>query len=221
MNILVKLPTRGRPKQFCEVVNAMKSSAESIETMSFLVSLDNDDPTRSEANLCMAGTGLDSWVSFADSASKIDAVNRDLNEHPRPWDILVVASDDMWPVAQGWDMIIRNDMARHFPDLDGMLWYPDGFQKRITTMPIMGRKFYQRFGFVYHPSYRSFWCDNEQTAVAQAHGKLVYIDQQLFEHRHPGNKATAKWDETYRRANPDEQADKLNFQRRRLAGFPI
>jgi len=214
LRILVKLPTRGRPKQSAEVVRKMRELMHG-ECL-FLVSLDSDDP---QLGGYVEDIGTRSRIGA--SESKIHAVNRDINEFDEPWDILVVASDDMWPVAKGWDTIIRNDMAKHFPDLDGMLWYPDGFQKRITTMPIMGRRYYNRFGFVYHPSYRSFWCDNEQTAVAQAHGKIVYIDQQLFEHRHPGNHGTAKRDETYRRADPDKPADKLNFQRRRLAGFPI
>jgi len=155
----------------------------------FLVSLDSDDP---QLGGYVEDIGTRSRIGA--SESKIHAVNRDINEFDEPWDILVVASDDMWPVAKGWDTTIRNDMAKHFPDLDGMLWYPDGFQKRITTMPIMGRRYYNRFGFVYHPSYRSFWCDNEQTAVAQAHGKIVYIDQQLFEHRHTRNHGTANQD---------------------------
>lgn len=223
MKILVKLPSRGRPKQFRDIVVAMNQAHESRgHDIHWLFTLDDDDPAREEAKgLTRAVPCGTSSYPPGNSTSKIHAINRDINECEYPWDILVVASDDMWPVTKGWDTIIREAMQRHFPDTDGMLWFPDGFQKRITTMPIMGRKFYRRFGYVYHPSYRSFWCDNEQTAVAQAHGKLLFIDHQLFEHRHPGNKGTAKRDDTYRRADAHEQTDKLNFQRRRMAGFPL
>jgi hypothetical protein len=178
----------------------------------YLVSYDNGDtpPAFFDGVVYAKGEG----------STKIDAVNRDIREYPYPWDILVIGSDDMWPVADEWDKIIREAMAKHYPDTDGMLWFPDGYQKRITTMPVIGRKYYNRFGHVYHPSYASFFCDNEQTEIAQAHGKLTYIDRQLFDHRHPANRQGVKVDETYRMADRSWDADKLNYQRRKLAGYP-
>jgi len=211
--ILVKLPTRGRPKQCEDVVRLMREKSDG--THLYVVSVDKGDtyPVFPAWPEVLVVPGM--------STSKIHAVNRDINECEFPWDILVVASDDMWPVAQGWDTIIRNDMAKHFPDLDGMLWYPDGYQKRIITMPILGAKYYRRFGFVYHPSYKSTHCDNEQTEVAQAHGKVVFIDRQLFDHRHPGNGVRVPKDETYRKCDKDWKDDETNCKQRRLAGFPL
>lgn len=211
MNLLIKLPSRGRPQQCAEVVRKMMAMAE--QPLHYLVSLDADDPAHPDLST------TDASIVVRRSSSKIHAINRDINECTYPWDILVVASDDMWPVAQGWDTIIHEAMQRHYPDTDGMLWFPDGHQKRICTMPIMGRKYYNRFRKVYHESYRSFFCDDEQTEIAQAHGKMTYIDQQLFDHRHPANSKSGKVDQTYLRANADWNADKLNYQRRRLAGF--
>lgn len=216
MRILVKLPSRGRPDQCGAVIRLMMSN--SAWHCDYLVSLDHDDPAVD--GYSKAFDGLDVWVKRGRSESKIDAINRDVNGFGEAWDILVVGSDDMFPVAQGWDTVIRESMAKHYPDTDGMLWFPDGHQKSITTMPIMGRKYYQRFGAVYHPSYRSFFCDNEQTEIAQAYGKLVYIDRQLFDHRHPDNGVKVVRDETYKRANKDWDADKRNYMQRRRNGFP-
>ena len=216
LKILVKLPSRGRPKQCGDVIRAMQSMQD-VEC-EYLVSLDHDDP--SVEAYSKAFEGLDVWVKHGKSESKIHAINRDVNGFDEPWDILVVGSDDMFPVAQGWDTIIREAMALHFHDLGGMLWFPDGYQKQITTMPIMGRRWFNRFGHVYHPSYRSFFCDNEQTEVAQAHGKLVYIDKQLFDHRHPDNGVRVKRDDTYTKSTPDWNADKANYIQRRAKGFP-
>lgn len=215
MNILVKLPSRGRPEQLRDVVMSMMEKCD--QTCQFLVSVDTDDPTVKEfSELPPVNVQLAHGLSI----SKIHAINRDINECEYPWDILVVASDDMWPIVQGWDTIIREAMQKHFLDLDGMLWFPDGHQKRICTMPIMGRKYYNRFRHVYHPSYRSYFCDDEQTEIAQAHGKMVYIDQQLFEHRHPDNGAKVKRDDTYRKSVPDWQRDKQNYRERKAEGFP-
>lgn len=222
MNILVKLPSRGRPKQLRDVVVAMNQAHESRGyNIHWLITLDKDDPTREEAEKGTKAVPCGS-VSYppGNSISKIHAINRDINECPFKWDILVVTSDDMFPVAQGWDTIIREAMALHFPDLDGMLWFPDGYQKQITTMPIMGRRWYNRFRKVYHDSYRSFFCDNEQTEIAQAYGKLVYIDKQLFDHRHPDNGVRVKRDDTYTKSTPDWNADETNYKQRRAKGFP-
>ena len=222
INLLIKLPSRGRPDQLLDVVRAMNMAhGSSGYNIHWLFSIDTDDKSMDgrerEIKVIPCGT---CDVERGLSTSKIHAINRDINECAYPWDIIVVASDDMWPVQEGWDTIIREAMQTHFPDTDGMLWFPDGHQKRISTMPIMGRKYYNRFRKVYHESYRSFFCDDEQTEIAQAHGKMVYIDRQLFDHRHPANSKSGKVDQTYLRANADWNADKLNYQRRRLAGFP-
>jgi hypothetical protein len=29
---------------------------------------------------------------------------------------------------------------------------------RLATIPVLGRKYHERFGFVYHPDYRTLWC---------------------------------------------------------------
>lgn len=222
MRILVKLPSRGRHKQLYDVVVSMNKAHDSGgHDIHWLFSLDSDDPTAEEAERLTKCVPCGSAeYPNGTSLSKIHAVNRDINECAYPWDILVVGSDDMFPVAQGWDTIIREAMAKHFPDTDGMLWFPDGHQKSITTMPIMGRKYYNRFLKVYHDSYRSFFSDNEQTEIAQAYGKLVYIDRQLFDHRHPDNGVKVVRDETYKRANKDWDADKRNYMQRRRNGFP-
>ncbi len=224
LRILVKLPTRGRPEQFRKVATSMLDAAQDRKNIGWCFSFDQDDKSAEDAvEFVVAAFGMcghKAEVFTSKSDSKIHAINRDINECKFPWDILVVGSDDMFPVAQGWDTVIREAMEKHFPDTDGMLWFPDGHQKSITTMPIMGRKLYQRFGAVYHPSYRSFFCDNEQTEIAQAYGKLVYIDRQLFDHRHPDNGVKVARDETYKRANKDWDADKRNYMQRRRNGFP-
>lgn len=213
LKILVKLPTRGRPKQCRDVVTSMRVFSQ--EKRDYLISVDEGDTPPDFTDLNADNV----HVVTGKSDSKIHAVNRDVNEWKKPWDILVVASDDMWPIAREWDRAIVDAMALHFPDLDGMLWFPDGYTKNLCTMPIMGRRYYNRFGFVYHPSYRSEWCDNEQMEVAQAHGKMVYIDRQLFEHRHPAN-TKVKLDSTYTKAMTKVSEDKDNYKQRRAKGFP-
>ena len=219
LRILVKLPTRGRPKQCAEVIRAMQEKQSGECT--YLVSLDTDDPEFDKYGPALEG--LNAIVKPGTSRNKIHAINRDIKEHGGDWDILVVASDDMWPIVQGWDEVIRQDMGAHYPSTDGMLWYNDGYANaKLNTMPIMGRAYFSRFGYVYHPSYRSFFCDDEQTEVAKAHGKVKYIPRQLFDHRHPDNRVPGvKSDDTYQRAIPHWHDDEMNYRQRRLKGFPL
>ena len=67
----------------------------------------------------------------------------------------------MIPEIKGFDSIIRNEMQKLFPDTDGILWFFDGWRKDLNTLCILGRKYYDRFGYIYHPDYNSFWSDAE------------------------------------------------------------
>ena len=44
-------------------------------------------------------------------------------EKCKTWDILLLASDDMIPVCDGYDQIIRDDMFTYHRNGDGVLWY--------------------------------------------------------------------------------------------------
>jgi len=55
----------------------------------------------------------------------------------------------------------------------------------LCVLTIMGRKYYNRFLYVYHPEYKSLWADNEQMEVAKKLNKYAYIYYIVFEHRNP------------------------------------
>ena len=44
------------------------------------------------------------------------------------------------------------------------------------------KKYYQRFGYIYHPAYKSLYCDNEFMQVASRLNKQTYIDQVIIKH---------------------------------------
>jgi len=215
--ILVKVPTRERPKQFNERVHrmidmqAVRPGSAGEYTSEYLFAVDDDDTGTLALKL---PTKL---LAKGPRVSKIEACNRGVSL--AEWDIVVLASDDMICQVQGWDEIIRQDMATHFPDTDGCLWYPDGHQENLCTLAVMGRKAFDTRGHIYHPSYFSLWCDKEWTEYWQAQGKLWKSERTLFSHLHPGWK-TAKMDPLYRKNNTFDRRDMLNFQRRQALGFP-
>lgn len=221
MKILAKFPTRSRPQRFLSTLNGWIENVTKPEDVSFLVSYDHDDESMTPPVLA-ATQGLRCEVRLYKGASKtkIEAVNADISD-VMGWNILVVISDDMFCRRKGWDEIIRKKMTEHFPDTDGALWFHDGTKQRsICTLSCMGLKFYQRFGYVYHPSYASFWCDNEFTDVARGLDKLPFIDQSIASHEHPAWNGGMKPDELYLRNNKWWRQDHENYERRKAAGFP-
>ena len=60
---------------------------------------------------------------------------------------------------------------------------PDGIQDWLITMPIMDRKYYERFGYIYYPEYTHMFCDTEISCVADLTGRRINIDI-LFPHNH-------------------------------------
>ena len=120
------------------------------------------------------------------SLSKIDAINRDLSDFGYDWDIVLIAADDTIPQIIGYDNIVRNDMVFNYPDTDGILWYNDGFQEdTLNTLCILGKKYYKRFNYIYHPDYKSCWADNEFMTVGNILKKQSYFDQVIIKHEHP------------------------------------
>jgi hypothetical protein len=184
VKILVKFPTRSRPAKFLKVLSDYVSKAANNDNIIYLVSIDLNDATMTKEVIEKAYSLHKNVVVIQGiSRNKIEACNRDIHL-VKGWDVLVLASDDMICQEQGWDEQIRKDMQRNFADLDGVLYYPDGYTQ-LNTMCIMGRAYYNRFNYIYHPSYNSLFCDNEFQEVSRLLGKEYKSDLTLFKHEHP------------------------------------
>jgi hypothetical protein len=53
------------------------------------------------------------------------------------------------------------------------------------TLPIVGRAWFDHYGWVYNPRYASVFCDNEMQEVAKMLDKHHYVETVIIEHRHP------------------------------------
>lgn len=222
LKLLVKFPTRSRPEKFLSVLSEMFSLCKNHDNIEVLVSIDRDDETMTTEVIDKA-IAITRNISFqiGTSKSKVEAINRDMNL-AGDWDVVLLASDDMVPRFQGWDEIITSNMNMYFPDTDGFLWFHDGHQHRICTLTIMGRKYYERFNYLYHPSYVSLWCDNEQTDVAIQLNKCKHFpDTILFRHEHPAWDRTKGMDALYERNEAFFKRDELNYYKRKEINFDL
>jgi hypothetical protein len=222
--ILVKFPTRNRPQKFIECIKDMYVGMGDKVNTKIIVTADIDDETMYNKNVLMAvrpfieNYGLE--IRYGKSNSKIDAVNRDI-ENIKDWDIVVIMSDDMKCMGNSFDYIIRKSFEQFFPDMDGIIHYNDGFtQDKLITLPVMGRKYYERFGYIYHPSYKSLWCDNEMTDVARKLQKVVYVEQPIFRHNHFSN-VGGYMDEQLRHTESFSAVDNQNYENRKSRNFDL
>lgn len=216
--MLIKFATRNRPEKFFKTLNIYYELLEG-ENYRFHITLDEDDTSMNNTETLArlkAMPNLEVFIGKSDG--KIGAINRDISGE---WDILLWAQDDMMPQVKGFNQIIKSDMARYFPDTDGVLWYNDGHQgENCCTLVIMGRKYYERTGYIYHNDYKGMWCDNEFGDVAKSLGKIQYIERVIIEHQHPiwiGE----KYDAMLKRDGAYWNEDEATYKRRKSINFGL
>lgn len=216
--ILMKITSRERPQVLLNTVKKYIDLAANTIDMVWLFSFDEGDICSSldfTRQLSDIKQGLNFVFVSGHSDGKIHAINRDI-EKVSNWDILLNISDDQIPECKNYDDIIRRSMP---DDLDSSLWFFDGAQNRINTQEIVGIAYYKRFGYIYNPLYKSFYCDNESTEVATRLGKLIKIEKCIIRHNHPAINKSIQEDALYKKNNSYWNQDQQTFNKRKLENF--
>ena len=128
--------------------------------------------------------------------------------------ILVLLSDDM-VLQPRFDI----EILKAFEDgFSGLAHFPDGIaNRRLCTFTVNDRAYYELFGYIYNPIYKSVAADNEQHEVAVKLGRYKYIPVDIVRHLHPAY-GMAPIDDLYiRNENPVLYAEDLNTLRNRRA----
>ena len=90
------------------------------------------------------------------------------------------------------------------------------------TMSIIGRKYFDRTGYIYNPEYVTWFSDEEETEKAKLLGKYQFINQRLFGHNHY-ILGTGIKDELNKRNDQSVliEKDRETFNRRKLINFGV
>lgn len=217
LKLLIKFPTRNRKDKFFKILDQYYLLLRD-NNYQFIISCDIDDLSM---NNDIVKNKLSEYpnlkIYYENNKSKIEAVNNNLEEED--FDILLLASDDMLPIQSGYDKIIKENMEKFFPDTDGVLWFNDGFQKNnLNTLCVLGKKYYDRFNYIYHPDYKSLYCDLEFTLVSKELNKVKYFDDVIIKHIQYSIMNELP-DELYIRNDNLQNIDKITFDKRLKGKF--
>lgn len=219
MKLVIKFPTRGRSSKFLLTLKKYIDYLDDKSTQ-IIVTCDNDDEDMKQPHIKEVLSNYSNVkIFFGSNKSKIEAINADLTGVD--FDVVLLASDDMIPIVKGFDTIIKESMKKHYPDTDGVLWFNDGYQgKRLNTLCILGKKYYERFNYIYHPDYISVWCDNEFMSVANILDKQTYFDEVIIQHQHPDWGYGGR-DQIHFLNNKYERYDRALYNKRKMINFGI
>tara|TARA_Y100000004_G_C8893214_1_gene402978 strand:- start:257 stop:955 length:699 start_codon:yes stop_codon:yes gene_type:complete len=221
MKLIVKFPTRSRPDKFKPLLEKYISFLSGNHDVRFVITCDEDDETMNTEEIREWFADIQKKVDlvyyYGDSKNKVQAVNANLEN--QSGDVLLVVSDDMVPMMHGYDDIIAKVFQETFPNYDGAIKFSDGIRHdALMTLPCLGWKLYESFGYVYHPDYESLYCDNEQTHVCSLLNKLVLCDVCIIQHQWiPGFHKDA--DELHKRNESYYEKDGAVFKERESRKF--
>jgi len=135
--------------------------------------------------------------------------------------IIIAVADDFNP-PQDWDRLLLAVAPSGWEDQEHVVKVDDGYVHNIFVLPILTRKRYERFGYLFYPKYLSLFCDTEFGEVALRDGVVIEANHLLFEHLHPDcakrprdgvdmvHASQARWN-----------AGEMLFNFRRLQNFPV
>jgi len=179
-------PSRSRPEKFFAALDNISEMVVS-DNYEIICSLDEDDATMNNRDVEALLKEYNKVRAFyGKSYGKISAINRDLQKINYQTKIIICFSDDQEFTMKGFDVQIRNDMVRYFPDTDGMLHYPDSTpnELRIMSMSVIGIEYFKRNGYIYNPIYHTWFPDDEEICKARILGKYKFVNTRLYVHKH-------------------------------------
>jgi hypothetical protein len=217
--LLIKLPTRSRPQQFFRVLDLYYQALSQEIPYLFLITCDTDDKTMNNPAIHAKFKQYPHlMVQYSYNKTKVEAYNQGITKQT-DFDIVLVTSDDTTP-QKHFDKTICKLMVDHFPDFDGVINFNDGYVGQdLNTLPVMGKKYFNRFGYIYHPSYKSLCCDNELTLVSKMLNREFYTTEVLVKHDHPANNQGIQYDALYQRNDQWWHVDVDNLNKRKANNF--
>lgn len=200
--LLVIVPTRGRPHNVARLENARRATA-SVEGADFLYAVDDDDPILPEYK----SLGVDRMV-IGPRRRLGPTLNDQARRHADLYPFLGFMGDDHVPVTPGWDALVRDELGL------GLAWDPktprvvygnDLIQgQALPTAAFMHARTIRALGWMSPPDLVHLYIDNFWLELGRELDGLVYLPHVVIQHMHPAG-GTAPWDAGYADANAEHR----------------
>jgi len=218
MKFLFKFPSRGRPELFMKTLKKHVEFLSGNHEYKFIFSFDEDDNKMKDPNLIdsLNSMGINYQLFYGYNKNKIEAINNNLIDED--FDILMLIADDMIPTLKNYDEIIYEIFEKSEHKLDATIHFnTPRWADILDVWCIMGKNYYDRFKYIYHPEYKSIFCDNEYTEVSTILNRRIFSEICLFEHRNHEQIG----DETEVRNWQFNNEDTLTYNKRKENNFYI
>lgn len=170
-------PSRSRPHQSYATIKKWIERAGIVD-LEIILSLDNDDQEFTKYQELYSELPFAWTLRLGDNKSAIEAIN--LAARIAQGDIMIVVSDDTdCPNMWGKKILAATEGKTDF-----VLKTDDGIQKRLITMPIFDRVYYNRDGYVFNPAYDHLFADTEFSEVAYKRKCVIRKLGLKFPHNH-------------------------------------
>jgi hypothetical protein len=196
MSIAVIVPSRGRPGNIVELVEAWAQTRTSDSRL--FVMIDDDDPT---AEQYPTAEQLPSWASIHVGPRRRlgGTLNHAASQLALTWPIIGFMGDDHRPRTRGWDVRIEQACT----DLS-VVYGNDLLQgQALPTAVFLDARVVARLGWMVVPGMVHLFMDNLWKRIGEELGTLRYLDDVVIEHVHPVAGKT-EWDAGYAEANSGE-----------------
>jgi hypothetical protein len=210
-DLVVIVPSRGRPHTVAELVEAFKETCTADTVLLFAVDL-SDETWPGYERAVESGLSR-TFAVRSPSTSMGEALQLAVQfVLGNDWDPVAVAfmGDDHRPRTKGWDRAYLDALAAR----PGIVYGDDQFQgERLPTQCAMSASVVRALGHMAPPVLQHLYLDNYWRTLGQAAGCLTYLPDVVVEHVHPVA-GKAQWDEGYARVNRPElyEADRAAFE---------
>ena len=209
-NVVVVIPSRGRPQACREAVQAIRDTAHFIAT-SVVVVVDSDDPCRAEYTFPTADYRPEVTVVTLhgdETGSLVRATNtisrRIAAEDPDC--IIGNLNDDHRTRTRGWDRYISDALQQ-----PGIAYGNDLIHgERLPSAPFVSARIVNALGWYFIPTVEHMYGDDALRILGKALRRIHYLPNVIIEHMHPAVQK-GEWDAGYDRAYASMEADKAAF----------
>ncbi|MFJ4925291.1 glycosyltransferase family 2 protein [Streptomyces sp. NPDC088736] len=201
-DLLVIIPTRGRPQAVPEIVQAWD---ETGATADVLFAVDTDDPELAAYKKHAAELKGDGRVRFTFGKRRrlVGTLNQQAVKAAKQYRFLAFLGDDHRPrpAAMAWDARIRECLSGG----PGIVYGNDLLQgEAMATAVAMTSDIVETLGYMAPPAMVHLCVDLAWVDWGRGMGRITYLDDMVIEHLHPAA-SKAEMDQGYEEANSPEQ----------------